>query len=286
MKWLELSVQVPSEFVEPVSYLFGRYGRAFSIEDVGTGQLLLRTYLTSNSRRRRAAIEVGVKLIGALRPIEELEVREVEQRDWEETWKNHFALLRVGRSLVIKPSWIAYQPQDGDRVVELDPGLAFGTGHHPTTLMCLELLEELLRPGMRLLDLGTGSGILTIATARLGAGSMVALDLDPLAVKVARKNLRANGLRGKVSLAYGNLPHPLALEASFDLAVVNIGPKVIKECAPHLRQCLKAGGKLIASGFLQEQEHEVRDSLGEIGLPCKGRRSIEDWVSLVFSRIE
>ena len=284
VKWLELSVQVPSEFVEPISYLFGRHGRGISIEEIGGGQVVLRTYLASTARQRRARIEVGVKLIGALKPIQDLQVRAVDDIDWEEAWKKHFTLLKAGRSLVIKPPWIDYQARDGDHVIELDPGLAFGTGHHPTTYMCLEALEEIVRLGMSVLDLGVGSGILTIAAAKLGARPIVALDVDSLAVKVARRSLRDNGVKGQIKLARGTLPHKLAPECFFNLAVANISAKVVENCAPHLFQSLSPGGKFIASGFLEEQEAQVMTCLSSVGFSFEDRRSIEDWVTLVFGK--
>ena len=284
MKWLELSVQVPSEFVEPISYLFSRHGRSVSIEEVGGGQVVLRTYLASTARQRRARIEVGVKLIGALKPIQDLQVRALDDVDWEEAWKRHFTLLKTGRSLVIKPPWIDYQARNGDHVIKLDPGLAFGTGHHPTTHMCLEALEDMVRPGMSILDLGVGSGILSIAAAKLGACSVVALDVDPLAVKVARRSFGDNGVKGQIKLARGSLPHKLAPECSFHLAVANISAKVLESCAPHLLVSLRPGGKLIAAGFLEEQEAQVMACLSQVGFSFEDRRSIEDWVTGVFHK--
>ena len=201
---------MPSEFVEPVSYLFGRYGNGLSMEKVGEGEVLLRTYLTSTATQKRARIEVGVKLVGSLRPIGGLRIKEIEENDWQESWKDQFTLLRVGRRLVIKPPWIPYEAHDGELVLEIDPGLAFGTGHHPTTQMALEELERLSPSGMRVLDVGTGSGVLSIAAIRLGAKRVTALDVDSTAVKMARRALRANRVTDKVSLGRGSLPHSLA----------------------------------------------------------------------------
>ena len=215
MVWQELSIKVPWEYVEPISYLFSRYGRGLSMEAAEDELVLLRTYLPNTSRRRLARIEVGVNLVRILQPMGELAIKELEEADWESAWKAHFSLLKVGSRLVIKPSWIAYEARQDDVVIELDPGMAFGTGYHPTTKMCLEALEWLVQPGIDVLDLGTGSGILTIAAARLDAASVVALDIDPTAVKVARKNFRATGIMSVVRLIRGTLPHPLAQEGHF-----------------------------------------------------------------------
>ncbi len=294
MIWQELSVKVPQEYVEPISYLFNRYGRGLSVEHAGDGLVLLRTYLPSTSKRRLARIEVGVNLVRTLQPMSELEVKELKEADWENAWKAHFSLLKIGTNLVIKPSWISYEAGRDEVVIELDPGMAFGTGYHPTTRMCLEALEGLVRPGMKVLDLGTGSGILAIAAARLGAEQVLALDVDPTAVKAARKNFTLCGLMSRASparaqpqrvrLARGTLPHRLALEGYFDLATANITARVIQEKAPHLWQALKPGGLLIASGIIQKQQSEVEETLARVGFTHLKTHNMEDWEALLLSR--
>ncbi len=284
MKWLELSVTVPSEFVEPVSYLFGRYGRGLSIEDVGGREAVLRTYVTSNSKQRLAHIDVGVRLISALKPIQPLQITELDGINWQERWKEHFTILRVGRRLVVKPPWLEYTAQTDDLVIELDPGLAFGTGHHPTTRLCLEGLERLVRPGDSVLDLGVGSGILSIASVKLGATSALGLDVDPIAVTVARRTCKANGVSPAARAAEGTLPHSLAKPASFDLAVANISARAVLNSAQQLHRCLRPGGKLIASGFLHEQAPEFLAGIEGSGLALVARRHLDDWAALVFER--
>ena len=196
----------------------------------------------------------------------------------------HFSLLNVGRRLVIKPSWIEYHPDAGQLVIELDPGMAFGTGYHPTTHMCLEALESYLSPGEDVLDLGTGSGILAIAASRLGAASVLALDVDPIAVKAARRNFRAAGLTGTARLARGTLPHQLAPEGHFDLAVTNISSKIAREKAPHLYQVVKPGGVLVVSGIVQDQQADLEESLTGTGFASMDTVRVDDWVALVMSR--
>ena len=280
MEWLELSVQIPSEFVEPVSYLFGRYGNGLSMERADNGEMLLRTYLTSTATQKRARIEVGVKLIGSLRPIGGLQVREIEKKDWQESWKDQFTLLRVGRRMVIKPPWIPYEARDSELVLEIDPGLAFGTGHHPTTQMVLEEVERLSPVGMRVLDVGTGSGVLSIAAIRLGAEQATALDVDSTAVKMARRAMRANRVTDSVSLGRGTLPHSLAPREAFDLALANISAKVVSKLAPEIHRCLRCGGRLVSGGFLDRQEQQVTERLEEVGFDIEGRVVMEDWVTL------
>ena len=271
---------MPSEFVEPVSYLFGRYGNGLSMEKVEEGEMLLRTYLTSTATQKRARIEVGVKLIGSLRPIGGLCVREIAEEDWQESWKDQFTLLRVGRRLVIKPPWIPYEAHDAELVLEIDPGMAFGTGHHPTTQMVLEELERLSTLDMRVLDVGTGSGVLSIAAIRLGAKRVTALDVDSTAVKMARRAVRANRVADRVSLGRGSLPHSLAPAGAFDLALANISAKVVSNLAPELHRCLSRGGTLVTGGFLDRQEDRLVERLREVGFCIQGRCAMEDWVTL------
>ena len=144
--WQEVSISVPFEYVEPISYLFDKYGEGLTMEDDGPDLIKLRTYLPSGARERFAHIEVGVNLARILQPLGELKVTDLNEDDWRNAWKTHFTLLKIGERLVIKPSWIDYQPADGELLIELDPGLAFGTGYHPTTATCLEALEQLVRP--------------------------------------------------------------------------------------------------------------------------------------------
>ncbi len=280
MEWLELSVQVPPEFVEPVSYLFGRYGNGLSMEKVENGEVLLRTYLTSTATQKRARIEIGVKLVGHLRPIKGLCVRKIEETNWQEAWKDQFTLLRVGRRLVIKPPWIPYEARDSELVLEIDPGLAFGTGHHPTTQMVLEELERLSPAGMSVLDVGTGSGVLSIAAVRLGAKRVTALDVDSTAVKMARSAIRANKVSDRVSLGRGSLPHSLAPAGEFHLALANISAKVISNLAPEILRCLGPGGILVVGGFLDKQEEQVTQRLSDVGFHIRSRHAMEDWVTL------
>ena len=275
---------MPQEYVEPIYYLFSRYGHGLSVERVEDDLVLVRTYLTNTSKQRMARIGVGVNLIRAIQPMGELEIKKLDDADWESAWKSHFTLLKIGNRLVIKPSWIDYRAQQDEVVIELDPGMAFGTGYHPTTRMCLEALEGLVQTGMDVLDLGTGSGILAIAAARLGAASILTLDVDPVAITAARKNFRASGLGKVVQLARGTLPHRLAPDGRFDLAMANISAKVICAEAPRLWGSLKPGGLLIASGFIRDQQGEVEETLAHLGFSPSRTYNIDDWVALLLSK--
>ncbi len=285
MIWQEISIAAPYEYVEPISYLFSRYGHGLSMELDNAGGVLFRTYLPNTSQRRLARIEVGVRLVNLLHPLGELTVRPLPQdEDWQNTWKAHFSLFKLGQHLVIKPSWIPYVAAAEDVVIDIDPGMAFGTGYHPTTYTCLEALEQLLRTGMEVLDLGTGSGILAIAAVKLGASHVVALDIDPEAVRAARQNLRRSGVAQRVSLSRGTVPHHLVGPGQFDLAVANISARVVPGRAPFILPALKPSGFFIASGFMSGQQQEVGDALRGAGFSLLRVLAREEWVSLVFRR--
>ncbi|MEE8442241.1 MAG: 50S ribosomal protein L11 methyltransferase, partial [Dehalococcoidia bacterium] len=242
----------------------------------------VRTYLPMNNtvRSRREMIDVGVRLLSYLQPMEGLKERVLEEEEWEAAWKAHFTLLKIGTRLVIKPTWQEYTSGAEETVVELDPGMAFGTGHHPTTRACLEELERRVVPGMRVLDLGTGSGILSIAAAKLGAGEVIALDVDEGAVRTADANCRYNKVGSMVQILQGTLPHPSAGSGSFDLVVANITAKAIVSAAPALAVVLAPTGVLVASGIIEEHQNEVEQALQGV-LKVLERHYDGDWVTLV-----
>ena len=285
MVWQELSITVPHEYVEPISYLFGRYGKGVSTELAGDGRVLLRTYITTGSRQRMARIDVGIRLVGSIEPIGDLVVRELpEDEDWMNSWKSHFKILRIGRHLVIKPTWLELDSDIGpdDIIIELDPGIAFGTGYHPTTATCLQAMEQHLTPGMTVLDLGSGSGILTIAAIKLGAQRVIALDIDSQAVSAARRNFRRLGINKQVKLARGSVPHPTAGPKSIDLAMANISARGVVDRSPFILTALKPSGLFIASGLLNTQKQEVVDALEPLGFSPISEWPQDEWVTLLY----
>ena len=285
MRWQELSISVPHEYIEPVSYLFSRYGKGLSTEPQGAGRVMLRTYLESGSEQRLARIDIGIRLISSIEPLSDLVIRDLDDgEDWQNSWKEHYAALPVGNRLIIKPSWVDLEEEAavGRVIVELDPGIAFGTGYHPSTYTCLEALEELALPGMKVLDLGTGSGILTIAALKLGAASSVALDIDGQAVSAARQNFRRLRLQDRITLVKGSVPHPTVPAAAFDLAVANISARGVADRAPFIFQSLKPGGMLIASGLLATQRPEVDDKAISLGFIPELEWPKEEWLTLGY----
>ena len=285
MVWQELSITVPHEYVEPISYLFGRYGKGVSTELAGDGRVLLRTYITTGSRQRMARIDVGIRLVGSIEPIGDLVVRELpEDEDWMNSWKSHFKILRIGRHLVIKPTWLELDSDIGpdDIIIELDPGIAFGTGYHPTTATCLQAMEQHLTPGMTVLDLGSGSGILTIAAIKLGAQQVIALDIDSQAVSAARRNFKRLGINKQVRLARGSVPHPTAGPKSIDLALANISARGVVDRSPFILTALKPSALFIASGLLNTQKQEVVDALEPLGFSPISEWPQDEWVTLLY----
>ncbi|MSQ40127.1 MAG: 50S ribosomal protein L11 methyltransferase [Dehalococcoidia bacterium] len=295
-KWLELSVETPREFVEPLSSIFHRYGSGgVVVEEPGgynpdegeapspDAPVTLKTYLPVNAttRSRKARIEVAMKLVGLLYPLPPLQERELQESDWAEAWKKDLRVFHVTPRLVIRPSWLQYEPRPLEAVVQIDPGMAFGTGHHPTTHACLQELDRILVTGDLVLDLGAGSGILSIAAVKLGARSVVALDIDADALKVARQNARDNKVARGIRIARGTLPHPLAPPGGFDLALANISSAATIRMAQELALVLRPGGRLIASGIVQDRAQDAAAALLQAGFIEERRVEETLWVTLV-----
>lgn len=296
MKWVEFSIQAPPEFVEPLSQIFHRYGQGgVAVEGAGgfnpdEGEappedtlVTLSTYVPYDERLdgRRAQIQVGVLLVGYVAPISELRERVLDEQDWQEAWKQHFHVLPVGRKTVIVPTWRDYQPTQSQVIVRLDPGMAFGTGHHPTTRMCLEELESLVRPGVAVLDVGCGSGILSIAAAKLGAARVTGIEIEPTAVGVAVDNIKLNRVEGVVEVHQGSLPQPAVPRASFGLVCANISAKVVCDLAGEIAAAAQPGAAILASGILKERLEEVSHRLMDVGIKVERTRVDGDWVALV-----
>ena len=207
-----------------------------------------------------------------------LERQNVADEDWSENWKKYYKPFRIGAHLVVKPTWEAYSPKPDDLVIELDPGMAFGTGTHETTNMCMQLLEKYYRDGMRVMDVGTGSGILAIAAARLGAKNVLAVDIDPDAVKVAKENVSLNGVQEAVCVVVGDLCKSEAMPC--ELAVANIVADAICMLAGPLTRHLEKGGLLICSGIIREREQDVLAAAKEAGYVAADRIEKGEWVAL------
>jgi ribosomal protein L11 methyltransferase len=210
----------------------------------------------------------------------------VAQEDWAEAWKEHFQVERYGNRIVVVPSWRTYEPQLDDVILTLDPGMAFGTGQHETTRMCLEAIERVVSPGMRVLDVGCGSGILSIAAAKLGASAVCAVDIDPVCVRVSTENIALNKVA--VESREGSLGDAWPFDDSpgdaFDVVVANIIARAIIDMAQDLAAALTPRGKLIVSGIIAEREAEVRAALEVLGLRVESARAMGEWRCIEATR--
>ncbi len=295
MIWIELSVQAEAEAVESVAELFSQLGHGgVAIEEPLSASaepgrveidpdrlVVVKTYLPEDEHltEKVARAEEGLWHLSQLRRIEPLQVTRLAEEDWAEAWKEFFHVQRIGERVVVKPTWRDFQPAPGEVVLEMDPGMAFGTGQHPTTRMCVQACERLVQEGTRVLDVGTGSAILSLAAAKLGAASVVALEVDPVAVEVARKNVALNGLEGRIQVYQGSLE--LLGEEGFDLVLANIIASVIIDLAQGLHDALVPGGRLVASGIIADREGEVRDALVAAGLEVEETMTEGDWRAMV-----
>ncbi len=244
--------------------------KAYFREDQSAQETLL---LVQEKLREIGRMDLGFDL-GSLA----VEHTSVHEQDWAENWKKYYKPFRAGERLVIKPSWEPYEAQDGDLVLELDPGMAFGTGTHETTFMCMEQLERYVKPGCRAIDVGCGSGILALAAAKLGARDVLAIDLDELAVKVAAENTVKNGLSDVVRVKHGDLLENSEEQA--DVIVANIIADVICFLCGPAKKHLLPGGVFICSGIIREREDDVQRALAQAGYTVCNRLAKGEWVCL------
>lgn len=260
----------------------------------------LRAYLpgADSSAARSLVAEVrrdlGHLQAFGLRAIGDLEVRLVQEEDWAGAWKRHFPVLRVGRRVVVRPPWRRYRAERDEVVLVVDPGMAFGTGLHPTTRLCLVALERLADRGAiqdaRVLDVGSGSGILSIGAAKLGASSVVAVDTDPIAVEACAANVGRNRLGHVIDARPGTIP---VADRPFDLVVANLVASLLVQLAERLYEVVRpgdgaigSGGILVCSGIIDDREPEVRRALAAAGFRLGGRFVEGDWVALEAERID
>ena len=294
-RWVELTVRVNRSWAEAVEAVAGEsgwlgaavhYGAVASADPwaeppVGPEPELceVRAYRSEGEPIETALHHVRQRLAvlrAAGMPAAEVSHRVVSDGEWRDGWRAYYRPFRAGVRLVICPSWEDYTAAPGDLVLRLDPGMAFGTGTHPTTRLCLEALEERVRPGDRILDWGTGSGILAIAAGLLGAGEILAIDQDPAAVDSARDNLLRNGLADRVELRQGGIESCPA-RAAFDLIVANITADPILSGLEAALARLRPGGTLLLCGISEHRAQEVRAAL-QTGEPASlEERSDEGW---------
>ncbi len=296
--WLEVCVMTEAETAEAVSEVMSRYApNGVAIEQIARDLQLgadegaaaqlepgvaVRAYLPleDDVASKRRQIEEALWHLAQIAPIPEPTFRIVAESDWVNAWKEHYHVVHLGNRFVVKPTWREYEARPGEIVMELDPGMAFGTGLHPTTQMCLAAIEKYARPEMLTLDLGTGSGILAIGAALLGVKSIVGIDNDPLAVKVAAENAALNHVTAQIAVEPGSLAE--AAQHVYDLIIVNILARVIIGlCDDGLGRVVRSGGLAIFAGLIDTQEYGVREALQLQGLAVIDRLQEKDWVCLI-----
>ncbi len=299
MRWLALSVEADVEAVEAVSEILGRLGRGSVIEplrlvaDAADEQALRAdpaagyrvTAYVPDDAEAPAAVDRTERALWHLqafdlRPMSALAVTSVDDADWATAWREGYEPIRIGR-ITIVPTWLDI-PADAGLVVRLDPGMAFGTGLHPTTRSCAMAMQALGPMPDAVLDVGCGSGILGIAALALGAGRVVGYDTDPLAIEATRQNAEVNGLSDRVAAQEGTLPEGAAEQ--FPLVVANLVAAVLVELAPRLAAHTAPTGTVIASGIIQSRRDEVEAALAAAGLIVWERSLDGDWVTLRLVR--
>ncbi|WP_304282071.1 50S ribosomal protein L11 methyltransferase [Phascolarctobacterium succinatutens] len=291
MQWIEVNVAVTHEAVEAVADMLTSIGsKGVAIEDPqlindlrnsGTWELCdipeqentevvtVSAYYADDEKLEKRLAEIDEQLalieerIGKYR-FGNTRFRKVSEQDWANEWKQYFHVTHVGKSLVIKPSWEKYAPKAGEHVIEIDPGMAFGTGTHHTTNMMMERLEKVITPDSTVFDVGTGSGILAIAAAMLGAKSVKAVDIDAVAVRVAKENVADNGLSEQIEVREGDLLH--GTEGKADVIIANIIADIVIMLLQDIPQKLNDDGVLLASGIIEERMPDVEAAAQAQGL--------------------
>ena len=307
MRWIEVAMEVDGEAAEAVAEVLNRFGhQGVSIEQAGfyietwedeipkPDRLVVRAYFADDDRAEDEKRQITEALghMNMMYPMPTPTFNIVNDEDWAEAWKANYKPIHLGRHILIRPLWITVPSDPDDVVIALDPGMAFGTGTHPSTQLVLEAAEDLVadKPGATILDLGCGSGILAIGAIKFGASHALAIDTDPMSIRVTNENAEANGTLDKMTVREGSLDSLLdpqtgeAYEA-FDIALVNILAKVIiMMCDQGLGKIVKPGGVGVFGGIIEEQADEVEAALRTTGLIPYKRRLSTDWVVIEARR--
>jgi len=293
-RWVEISVEVERDALDDVVGLLGRYCSGGAVvEDVPSDtarRTVIKGFLPVWDEETRQKLEIALLLLSRSAPISEPSVTVLEPENWAESWKAFFPPQHIGEHTVVVPTWHQYDPAPGEVIIHLDPGMAFGTGLHATTRLCLIAVECYLQPGARVLDVGTGSGILSIAAALQGAAAVDAIDVDSVSVHVAADNASLNGVADRVRVSLGTVGGrgrhdvPRHRATGYDLVLANILAEVIIDLAEGLAAAVRPGGLLVGSGIIAEKTDAVAEALEGAGIAILAREQEGDWVALVGRR--
>jgi len=299
--WLEMAVEVDARDAELVADVLSQRCPRVAVEYLGPFPLgpwpaeespahrarraVVRLYLPAEEATPalRRSLRLALRFVPLQGPHRWRRARRLAEESWQRAWRRHLRARRIGR-VVVRPSWRPVRARAGEVVVEIGPGMAFGTGGHPTTALCLKALASLVSVGDRVLDVGTGTGILAIAALKLGAAWALALDIDPQAVRAALDNARRNGVADRVEVRQGTLTPEVVREGPFQVVMANIDGLTIRRLAPLLAQSLAPGGWLVVSGFLSEGAQEVEEALAAAGLRPREVMSEGVWAALVMGK--
>ena len=303
MNWLEVSLTVNGELAEAVADVLARFAYSGVMmeqgvkytdeEDAGTptGPITVRAYLEMNDQieETRQKLEESLYYLGRIQPLPSASYKEIADQNWMESWKQHYKPILIGERLVIVPAWMD-SPDPTRIAIKIDPGMAFGTGTHPTTQLCLELMENIFvtRHPSPVIDVGCGSGILSIAAIKLGGMSALGVDIDAGSILNARENASSNGVGDELILEAGSVQEILEGRFAFrkaPLVLANIlAPVIVRLFDVGLADLIEENGAIILSGILQEQAQTVIEAAQAKGLKMNARQQMGDWVALTMSR--
>ena len=311
MKWSEISIHTTNEAVEPISNILheagasgvviedpielvkereDQFGEIYQLnpDDYPEEGVIVKAYLPVNSFLGETVDEIkeainNLILFNIDIGKNSVSVSEVNEEEWATAWKKYYHPVKISERFTIVPTWEEYTPVSSDElIIELDPGMAFGTGTHPTTVMSIQALERFVKSDDVVIDVGTGSGVLSIASAMLGAKKVTALDLDEVAVESAKMNIKLNKVHPVVDVFQNNLLEGIQEKA--DVIVANILAEVIVRFTDAAAQCLKPGGYFITAGIIQQKKDEVKESIESAGFQIEETVQMEDWVSFIAKR--
>ncbi|MFJ5768554.1 50S ribosomal protein L11 methyltransferase [Psychrobacillus sp. NPDC093180] len=313
MKWSELSIHTTNEAVEAISNILHEagasgvviedseellreredvFGEIYNLnpDDFPVDGVRVKAYLAETSFLLETVEEIKLA-INNLQNFNidlghnSVTVQEVDEEDWATAWKKYYHPVKISNRFTIVPTWEDYERVNTDElIIELDPGMAFGTGTHPTTVMCLQALEKTVQKGNSVIDVGTGSGVLSIGAAKLGAASIHALDLDEVAVQSAKENIALNKVSDVVQVTHGNLLDNVNEKA--DIVVANILAEIIMTFTNDAYSIVKDGGLFITSGIIATKKEDVRNSLQQAGFEIEEVMMMEDWVTIISRKPE
>ncbi len=302
--WTQICVACKIGDLEAVSAVMSMIENNLMIEDANEidrmdtcyGELLDEAMLTADRSRGAVSIYVAEERnpaesivfikerLSQMRIEHELTLSGLKEEDWANTWKKYYKPVRIGHRLIVVPTWETYDPQPNDLVLKMDPGMAFGTGTHETTRLCSTMTEDYMKPGSRVLDVGTGSGILAIAASKLGAGKVMAYDIDPMAVRVAEENCAVNGCEN-ITCGISDLLAGVDTQGGlYDFVCANIVADIIVRMAGDIIRYMKPGALLAVSGIIDTQAERVKAALEQGGLSYVLTRAENDWNAMLFTR--